>query len=376
MCGLEDACYVSEDTLDVRLNNKLQEDADISVKLAEKDLVVDAAQEVFDELTEQKNQIMLRWAEMNVPPEFNPAHAELHRMFTKKMRRPKKPKENPDDESEESDLDEIPDDDEDEYEDEDFVELCPENCDPDLYRRMVTLRDELCQQHYMVIDQGKVVDGLLKEKGQIIKKRNAIQGQLKVIEAEIVKFQSLKQASLNNVEVAITLKMNQVEYMENGQLPADLAGALVFELREEQALIQRLRAHGKEKAALKQLIKDLHKMHADLQRDRRNEEKKTRLTEQKYVEGQMLKFGETLSDDTLNIIMIKKDLQLMRDKLRNQEVEIQREHTLWQRKQEACTDQLRRHEIQSSKHLRGPSLGEAEGRRRSEDSLTYDYQAR
>lgn len=64
-------------------------------------------------------QIMLRWAEMNVPPEFNPAHAELHRMFTKKMRRPKKPKENPDDESEESDLDEIPDDDEDEYEDED-----------------------------------------------------------------------------------------------------------------------------------------------------------------------------------------------------------------------------------------------------------------
>lgn len=80
--------------------------------------------------------------------------------------------------------------------------------------------------------------------------------------------------------------------MENGQLPEDLAGALVFELREEQALIQRLRAHGKEKAALKQLIKDLHKMHADLQRDRRNEEKKTRLTEQKYVEGQLLKFGE------------------------------------------------------------------------------------
>lgn len=56
---------------------------------------------------------------MNTPPEFNPAHAELHRMFTKKMRRPKKAKENPDDESEESDMDEAPDDDEDEYEDED-----------------------------------------------------------------------------------------------------------------------------------------------------------------------------------------------------------------------------------------------------------------
>jgi hypothetical protein len=30
------------------------------VKLAEKDLVVDAAQEVFDELTEQKNQVDIK----------------------------------------------------------------------------------------------------------------------------------------------------------------------------------------------------------------------------------------------------------------------------------------------------------------------------
>ncbi|KAG0579336.1 hypothetical protein KC19_4G091500 [Ceratodon purpureus] len=311
------------------------------VRLAEQDLVVDAAQEVLDEFIEQKNQIMLRWAKMNVPPEFNPAHAELHRMFTKKMRRPKKPKENPDDESEESDLDEAPDEDEDEYEDEDFVELCPENADPDLYKKMVKLRDELCRQHYVVVDQGKEVDVHIKEKGQIIKKRNAIQSQLKLINGEIVRFQSLKQMSLNDVEVAITLKMNQVEYMENGQLPEDLSGGLVFELREEQALIQRLHKHGEEKKGLKQLHKDLHKMHADLQRDRRNEEKKTRMTEQKYVEGQMLKFGETLTDDTLNIIMIKKDIQFLRDKLRNQEVEIQRELTVWQRKSEVCTDQLR-----------------------------------
>ena len=43
-----------------------------------------------------------------------------------------------------------------------FVELCPENCDPDLYKRMVKLRDELCRQHYIVVDQGKVVDGNMR----------------------------------------------------------------------------------------------------------------------------------------------------------------------------------------------------------------------
>lgn len=84
----------------------------------------------------------------------------------------------------------------------------------------------------------------------------------------------------------------QVEYIENGQLPVDLSGALVFTLTEEQGLKDRIQAHIQEKAALKKLHKDLHKMHADLQRERRAQEKKTVLTAQKYVEGQMLKFGE------------------------------------------------------------------------------------
>lgn len=54
---------------------------------------------------------------------------------------------------------------------------------------------------------------LLKEKGQIIKKKKAVASQLKGIESEIVKFQTLKQTSLNNVEVGLTLKMNQVKFL-------------------------------------------------------------------------------------------------------------------------------------------------------------------
>lgn len=96
----------------------------------------------------------------------------------------------------------------------------------------------------------------------------------------------------------------QVEYMENGELPEDLTGALVFELREEQGLIQRLHAHGEEKKALKKLHKELHKMHSDLQKERRNQEKKTRQTEAKYVEGQMLKFGEVLVTSTSSCFLV------------------------------------------------------------------------
>lgn len=50
---------------------------------------------------------------------------------------------------------------------------------------------------------------------------------------------------------------------------------------------------------------------------------------------------KTLTDETLNIISIKKDLGLMRDRLRDQEAGFQRELTVWQRRIESATDQLR-----------------------------------
>lgn len=55
----------------------------------------------------------------------------------------------------------------------------------------------------------------------------------------------------------------------------------------------------------------------------------------------LLLFVKTLTDETLNIISIKKDLGLLRDKLRNQEAEFTRELTVWQRRSQAATDQLR-----------------------------------
>jgi hypothetical protein len=60
---------------------------------------------------------MVHWEAMNLPLEHHPAHDVLHRMYTKKMRRPKKIVEGQEEDSEEE-LDDNADDDEDEYEDE------------------------------------------------------------------------------------------------------------------------------------------------------------------------------------------------------------------------------------------------------------------
>lgn len=133
---------------------------------------------------------------------------------------------------------------------------------------------------------------LIKEKGTILKNRNAVNTQLQAIEKEISVFQRKKQGSLNDVDIYLTLRLNQVEFMVNGVMPKDLSAGIVFSLRELQGLKDRIEAHGQEKTALKKLHKELRKQHASLNRERRFQEKKTHETENKYVEVQLLKFGQ------------------------------------------------------------------------------------
>ncbi|KAH9568465.1 hypothetical protein CY35_03G078300 [Sphagnum magellanicum] len=280
-----------EEQLNARYEKKLQQDADIQLKLNEQEKVVDAAKEEGQKFIDARKELMVQWEAMNLPLEHNPAHDVLHRMYTKKMRRPKKTVEGQEEDSEEE-LDDNADDDEDEYEDEEFVELCPPTADPELYADMVALRDQRCELDYLILDQNKVIDALIKEKGTILKNRNAVNTQLQAIEKEISVFQRKKQGSLNDVDIYLTLRLNQVEFMVNGVMPKDLSAGIVFSLRELQGLKDRIEAHGQEKTALKKLHKELRKQHASLNRERRFQEKKTHETENKYVEVQLLKFGQ------------------------------------------------------------------------------------
>jgi hypothetical protein len=54
---------------------------------------------------------------------------------------------------------------------------------------------------------------LIKEKGTILKNRNAVNTQLQAIEKEISVFQRKKQGSLNDVDIYLTLRLNQVLWL-------------------------------------------------------------------------------------------------------------------------------------------------------------------
>jgi len=51
---------------------------------------------------------------------------------------------------------------------------------------------------------------------------------VQAINDEALAFQREKQARLNQVEVVLLLRLHQIEYLQDGQLPSDLSGALLF----------------------------------------------------------------------------------------------------------------------------------------------------
>lgn len=63
---------------------------------------------------------------------------------------------------------------------------------------------------------------------------------LQAINDEALAFQREKQAKLNQVEVVVLLRMHQIEFLQNGRLPEDLSGALLFSSTQLDKLKRRV----------------------------------------------------------------------------------------------------------------------------------------
>ena len=64
---------------------------------------------------------------------------------------------------------------------------------------------------------------------------------LQAVNDEALAFQREKQVRLNQVEVVLLLRLHQIEYLQDGQLPSDLSGALLFSNTELDKLKHRVR---------------------------------------------------------------------------------------------------------------------------------------
>ncbi|XP_031468919.1 cilia- and flagella-associated protein 44 isoform X1 [Phasianus colchicus] len=196
------------------------------------------------------------------------------------------------------------------------ISVCPENCDKALFQNTIQLREKRLDIKEALIREKKVAAKLRKEYDVLFEKAKSIEYSLNTAEKELDIFQWEKQQKLNDLYVVVPLKLHQVEYFFNGEIPRDFSQALVFTNQTLEYLQKRIVDLHHEKLMQRKIYKKAQKQHKQLVRDKKEMEMTIQHLEEKCNQLMMLKFGrvvdfEAVQARSVNIRLEELELQII-----------------------------------------------------------------
>ncbi|GBG93046.1 hypothetical protein CBR_g58401 [Chara braunii] len=331
--------------LQSKYSAKVAERSDIMLKLADNEEKIENKKQIFDKQSERKQAVVANFDA--VVDANHPFREQLSKIFYRRIKRSKKKQrsntDNADDDSEDSDdLDDVDEGrgDEDMDDDDDEEEVCPPGCDSGLYEKVCELRERKLDQDELINEIQKTLDTLKKEREGLHKKQKNIEAAVKGVEKEMEDFEKEKQSALNQIDVVVTLKMHQIEYLVDGVLPSDLTHALVFSTTALQGLKERIRELITEKAELRKQQRDLKRYQASLLKDRKAKQARIGELEARAHDVQMLKFGQVIDLELLDRVNCQKGSDELKDELTKQSAQHAKEIAHWNQRIHDAGEQL------------------------------------
>lgn len=288
--------------------NKLREDkAVLMAEIAEITRQYETQKQDSEEITKKQNEIYEKFN--NKVDENNPHYEFLLSVLDKKVKRRKQKKkkdseaeseegaeedEDEEEEEEESDLSDDSDDESEQNED-----LCPNDCDMNLFDEIIQLREERLDLADMAAEKTQIMLDLKKKTEDIEKKERVINQAIARTDQEIQEFQREKMKQLNQIIVALMLAQDQLQTIEGNSLPDTLDHSVLFTHAELEKLKNRI-------FELKDEKEDCKNRKKKLMKDQRDEEKNIKLltkekeeAQKKFEAIQALKFGQKIKLDNL-----------------------------------------------------------------------------
>ncbi|KAI3379748.1 hypothetical protein SNEBB_009742 [Seison nebaliae] len=195
------------------------------------------------------------------------------------------------------------------------IEQCPNSCSEEIYDEIVELRSKRWSQENQLNEEKKRHDIYKKENEMIQKNYNQIKNNLSTIQTDIEIFERKKQQMLNEIEVIITLKIHQIEFLRDDIFPNDLSEALVFDLSRMRQLSGRITELRKmktdEQQKLKHLKKKRHEMDFEIER-------RTQIVKDfaKKIRQMMInKFGNIVNMEKIDSLAVNAQQERLREKL-------------------------------------------------------------
>ncbi|XP_060090627.1 cilia- and flagella-associated protein 44 [Heteronotia binoei] len=314
-----------EDTLQERVNSLISEEEEMQSKL----------NNYFEQIEEKKAEIAkLQDREKVLYATFQASLGEnnkfatfLTKVLKKKIKRVKKKEvesegDEEDESEEESDEESTFESDEEESGSEDEVfddSVCPKNCDEALFENTLQLREKRLDIEEALVEEKKITENLKKEYEALAKKVKVVAAQLDAADWELEAYQREKQRRLNELDVVVPLKLHQVEYIVNGEIPADLSQALVFTNESLVNLQKRITTLQHEKVEQRDLYKHAREQHKQLIRDRREMMRRIEKLEEKCNQLMMMKFGRIVDLEALQTLSVNTNLEELRMKMMEKE---------------------------------------------------------
>ncbi|XP_074839653.1 cilia- and flagella-associated protein 44 [Carettochelys insculpta] len=327
-----------EDTLQERVNSLSNEVEDMQWKLDNYLTQMEDKKYEIAKLQEREKALYATFqASLGENNEFA---SFLAKVLKKKIKRVKK-KDVEGDRDEDEDSDEESDDesslesDEEDSGSEDEVfddSVCPKKCDEALFENTLQLREKRLDIEEALVEEKKVIDNLKKEYDALAKKVKVVGASLDTAEGELEAFQREKQQQLNELHVVVPLKLHQVEYVVNGELPSDLSQALVFTNHALEYLHQRIMALQHEKLEQRELYKQARQQHKQLIRDRRELEIRIRRLEENCNQLMLMKFGRVVDLEALQTLSVNTNLEELKMKMMEKEHMHAQELKKWEEK--------------------------------------------
>ncbi|NXG41253.1 CFA44 protein, partial [Psilopogon haemacephalus] len=168
----------------------------------------------------------------------------------------------------------------------------PKSCNEALFRNTIQLQQKLVDIKKALAEEKKVAANLRKKYNALDKKAKLLEFSLETAERELETFQWEKQQRMNELYVAVPLKLHQVEYLVNGELPSDFSQALVFSNQSLEYLQKRIVELHNEKITQREIYKKAQKHHKQLIQDKKEMELKIEQLEKKCKELMVKKFGQ------------------------------------------------------------------------------------
>jgi len=333
---------------------KMQEREDMEDKVDECQDMLNIKKEEYAKLQEREKTLFTTFS--TAIGENNKFEAFLTKVFKKKIKRTKK-KQTEEGSSDEESSDEDSDDDydSDEEGDSDDEELddsvCPPGCDQAIFDQICQLRERRVDIEEALFEAKKATDAMKKELDALVKKVKVVESALKNAGADLEAFQREKQQKLNELDVVVTLKLDQIQYVMNNTIPQDLSKCLVFERGFFDTLQRRIKELEREKVKQKQLYRERRQQHVQMIRDKKTMDAKIKELEDKVEQIQMLKFGRLVDLEKLETVSVNRVAEELKEKLREQEAKNVKEILSWDKNIHRHQEELTRIIRENTKRL-------------------------